>query len=211
MANNLKDLTTEELALLLNGLPLLSRALWGPDPAWCEEIRHAAATDELTRMGAVADEGEAAQTMTDCIKRLGDSEGICMDLEEAYVRLFVSNRGGITASLQHSAYESADGRLMGRPVRMMANRLKAVGLAPPREESVPEDHLAFEIEYMTLLLHGAFNNGDEESLEAARNFALTELKPFVEQFSKKLQGEEASPFYPALARLLLAAVSLIAA
>ncbi len=211
MARGLNDLTTEELSLLLNGLPLLSRALWGPDPAWCQEMWHAAGSDELKRMGAVAGDDDAAQTMTDCIKGFGDSEKIYKTLEEAYVRLFVSHRGGITASLQHSAYESEDGRLMGRPARMMANRLTAVGLSAPEEESVPEDHLALEIEYMTLLFLRGFENGDEKALETARDFAASELKPFLEQFSIRLQGEKASPFYPALARLLLAVVSLIAA
>ena len=210
MATNLDDLTTEDLSLLLNGLPLLSQAFWGPSGEWCEEIQRAATTDELKKLGELAGSPDAAQTMAVYMKGFGDFNEACENLEEDYVRLFISHRGGITASLHQSAYESEGGRLMGRPAKMMESRLKASGLALPQEGSVPADHLAVEVEYMTLLLEGGFEENGKDLLTTARDFARTELNPWLEQLTKKLRTETDCPFYPAVARLLLAMVSLIA-
>ena len=99
---------------------------------------------------------------------------------------------------------------MGRPVKMMESKLKASGLALPGEGSVPADHLAVEVEYLILLLEGAFGDGGEGLFVAAQDFARVELRPWLEQLAKRLETETDCPFYPAAARLLLALVSLIA-
>ena len=210
MVATLDELSTEDLSLLLNGFPLFSQAFWGPSEDWCEEMQQAATTRELEKLGELAGGNDAAHVMAGYLKAFGDFQQACEILEEAYVRLFISHRGGITASLHHSAYESESGRLMGRPVKMMETRLKASGLALPEEGSVPADHLAVEVEYLTLLLEGAFEEGGEDLLAAARDFARTELMPWLEKLTKRLQTETECPFYPAVARLLLAMVSLMA-
>jgi len=209
MATSLDELNTEDLSLLLNGLPLLSQAFWGPSEDWCREIQSAASTNELKKLGEVAGT-DAAHTMACYMEGFTHYEQACETLEEAYIRLFISARGGITASLHHSFYESEDGRLMGRPVKMMESRLKDSGLALPGEDSVPADHLAVEVEYLALLLEGAFGDGGEGLFAAAQDFARAELKPWLGQLTKKLETETDCPFYPSAARLLLALVSLIA-
>jgi TorA maturation chaperone TorD len=210
MLISLDDLTSEQLALLLNGFPLLSQAFWGPSEEWCEEIRRAAGTNELKNLGEMAGQNDAALTMHSYIESFNDIGGFHEILEAAYVRLFISARGGITASLHQSAYESRDGRLMGRPAEMMTSRLKASGLALPGEDSVPPDHLAVEVEYLTLLLEGAFGDGGEGLLTAAQDFARTELRPWLEQLTGRLETETECLFYPAAARLLLGLVTLMA-
>jgi TorA maturation chaperone TorD len=209
MAIRLNDLTTEQLSLLLNGLPLLSQAFWGPSEEWCEEIQRAAGTNELKDLGKIADRNDATQILTAYIETFNDLNTFYEILEADYVRLFISARGGITASLHQSSYESGDGRLMGRPAKMMASRLKASGLALPGEGSVPADHLAVEVEYLTLLLEGALGDGNEDLFAAALDFARTELKPWLEQLFEKLKPETDCPFYPATAHLLLGLVSLM--
>ena len=159
MSKSLDDLTTDDLSLLLNGLPLLSQAFWGPTGEWCEEMQQAATTDELGKLGTLAGNPDAARTMAASMKGFGGFQRACEVLEEDYVRLFIAHRGGIAASLHQSVHESEDGRLMGRPAKMMEMRLKASGLELPKEGSVPADHLAVEIEYLTLLLEGAFQGG----------------------------------------------------
>ena len=106
----------------------------------------------------------------------------------------MSARGGITASLHQSSYESEGGRLMGRPARMMASRLKASGLALPGEGSVPADHLAVEVEYLTLLLEGALGKGNGDLLAAAQDFARTELGPWLLKLTQRLETETDAPF-----------------
>ena len=210
MATHLADLTTENLSLLLNGLPLLSRAFWGPSDDWCEEMHRAATTGELKEMGKLADGNDTAHAMIAYMKAFRDGKQACETLEESYVKLFISDKGGIAASLHHSAYESEGGRLMGRPAEMMESRLKTSGLALPGEGFVPADHLAVEVEYLTLLLEGAFGDGSEDLLTTARDFARTELRPWLEKLTNRLETKSDCPFYPATAYLLLAMVSLIA-
>ncbi len=159
----------------------------------------------------MAGQENAARKMAAYIANTGNFYGLCENLETAYVRLFISAKGGITASLHHSYYESENGQLMGRPAQMMAARLKASGLAIPENGSVPSDHLALEVEYLTLLLESAFGDGGEDFLWAARDFARLEVEPWLEKFSKRLEPETECPFYPASACLLLGLVSLIAA
>ena len=55
MTKSLNDLTTEQLSLLLNGLPLLSQAFWGPSEEWCQEIQQALPKrNELKNLGEIA-------------------------------------------------------------------------------------------------------------------------------------------------------------
>jgi len=211
MAVSLDALTSEERSLLLNGLPLLSQAFWGPSEEWCEEIQLAKQTHELEKMGNMAGQDDAAREMTTYLEQNSNLNRLCDILEAAYVRLFISAKGGSTASLHHSFYESEDGRLMGRPAQMMASRLKALGLAVPEKGAVPADHLAVEVEYLTLLLEGAFGDGGEDFLILARDFARSELTPWLKLFTERLQSETDCRFYPAAAGLLLGLVSLIAA
>ena len=211
MAASLDDLTTEERSLLLNGLPLLSQTFWGPSREWCEEILLARHTQELEKLGNLAGQDSAAHEMTLFIEKNNNLNRLCDILEAAYVRLFISAKGGITASLHHSFYESEDGRLMGRSAQMMASRLKASGLAIPENGSVPADHLAVEVEYLTLLLEGAFGNRGENFLISARDFARSELTPWLKQFAERLKSETDCPFYPVAAALLLGLATLISA
>ena len=67
-----------------------------------------------------------------------------------------------------------------------------------------------EIEYLTLLLEDAFRHENDDLLVPARDFARIELKPWLAQFTQKLDKETDSLFYPAAARLLLSMTSLIA-
>ena len=72
-------------------------------------------------------EHKAIDTITQYFEIYPSFGYLCEALEQDYVRLFISDRNGITASLHQSNYDSEDGRLMGRPAKMMASRLKASG------------------------------------------------------------------------------------
>ncbi len=211
MAANLTDLTPEERSLLLNGLPLLSQTFWGPSGEWCKEIQHAGQTRELEKLGNLAGENGAARNMTSYVDNTINSNKLCEILEAAYVRLFISTKGGITASLHQSFYESKNGQLMGPSAQRMASRLKASGLAIPENGSVPPDHLALEVEYLTLLIERAFQDGGQNFISMVQDFARLELMPWLTEFSNKLEPETDCPFYPAAATLLLGLISLVSA
>jgi putative dimethyl sulfoxide reductase chaperone len=196
---------------LLNWLPLLSQAFWGPTEEWCVEICSAATTGELADFGKLVGSEKAAASMTAFIKSLACPDELCRTLEQVYVRLFVSDFGGIKAPLYQSCYEAGNGMLLGRPAKMMEARLKAAGLSLPQTTSVPADHLAVQVEYLTLLLDRAFAESGEAFKEAARDFAALELSPWLTRFVQRLHYETGSPFYPAVAHLLLAVVHLVAA
>jgi TorA maturation chaperone TorD len=67
-----------------------------------------------------------------------------------------------------------------------------------------------EVEYLTLLLEGAFEKGEESWMEGARDFAAREMHPWLSRFVTRLDQETDCPFYPAIAQVLLAVVSMIA-
>jgi putative dimethyl sulfoxide reductase chaperone len=210
MVRDLENLDQGQRNLLLNWLPLLSHTFWGPSEEWCAEVCSAVAGGELVRLGEIVGAQEAPAIVAAYLEGFDRPDEICSALEEAFVRLFVNDLGGIKAPLYQSCYESEKGTLLGRPAKRMEERLKAAGWTLPEKISVPFDHLAVEVEYLTLLLEGAFEKGEESWMEGARDFAAREMYPWLSRFTDRLDQETGCPFYPAIAEVLLAVVSMIA-
>lgn len=208
MRKSMEDLNDEERALFLNALPLLSRAFWGPAGEWCAEILEAVRSGEMMAFGDIVGNQAAATALEDYLSGFQRPDDLCSALEPAYIRLFISDLGGVRAPLYHSFYESQKGRLMGRAAAMMSERLQNAGLSLPEGTSVPPDHLAVEAEYLILLLDDGIEQGERASLDAARAFAREEMQPWLSALIERLESETACPLYPSVARLLLAATTL---
>ncbi|NIQ90076.1 MAG: molecular chaperone TorD family protein, partial [Desulfobacterales bacterium] len=69
-------------------------------------------------------------------------------LEEGYVRLFISAKGGITAPLYESCYEFEGAPLMGRAAAEMKERFETKDLSVADTIQEPPDHLSIELEYL---------------------------------------------------------------
>jgi len=200
----LSTVSEQEKELLLDGLTLLSRIFWGPEASLCQDLC-APSQETLEQLGNLLSPPgpAAARELNQALSAFDDPAGLCAQLETAYVRLFVSDQGGVAAPLYHSCYQG-EGLLMGPPAREMAGRLEAAGLGLEEDSAEPPDHLAVELEYLILLLEDGWSHDDPALLNEAGEFAGNFMLPWVEAFLARLAGESDSRFYPLAAELLIA-------
>ena len=141
-----------------------------------------------------------------------DSEGaFCEQLETEYVRLFIANKGGITAPLYQSCYENieagAKGRMMGASALAMQQLLDDAGLAVGVQGNDPADHLSTELEYTYFLLHRDQQASPVE--KAAKEFVHNALLPWVTKLEAKLLSAAQDSYYCHAVQLLVALLQTI--
>jgi TorA maturation chaperone TorD len=204
MMTSLSAVGQNERETLLDGLTLLARVFWGPETVLCQELC-GAAQDILSQLiSLLSPPGPAAaRDLNGLLSGYDDPAELCAQLDPAYVRLFVSDQGGVVAPLYHSCYQG-EGLLMGPPAQEMARRLEAAGLGLEEESAEPPDHLAVELEYLILLLEDGWSHDDPALLIEAGEFAGNFMLPWAEGFLARLAGESDLRFYPLAAELLTA-------
>ncbi len=193
-----------EKEVLLDVLALLARIFWGPDASLCQDM-FGPAQDTLSQLANLLSPPgpAAARDLNHTLSAFDDPAELCAQLEPDYVRLFVSDQGGVAAPLYHSCYQG-EGLLMGPPAQEMASRLETAGLGLEEESAEPPDHLAVELEYLILLLEDGWSHNDPALLAEAGEFAGSFMLPWTEGFLARLAGESDSRFYPLAAELLTA-------
>ena len=207
--SELEDFAPEQEAVL-DGLALLARLYWGPDPELCADLAGPEAGELIAELSGMLP--AAAPAPRSLAARLAGAEPgeLCAELEPSYVELFVSRPGGVPAPLYHSCYVG-EGRVMGPPAGAMAERLEAEGLALEEKPGEPPDHLAVEIEYLIYLLEEAWGGerpeGEAEAAEMAGRFML----PWVREFAARQEAADPGGLYPLAAKLLVAILELVAA
>ena len=200
----LSSVSEQEKEVLLDGLTLLARIFWGPEDSLCQDLCGRAGETLEHVGGFLSPPGPAAaRELNRELEAAPDPADFCAQLETAYVRLFVSDQGGVAAPLYHSCYQG-EGLLMGPPAQEMARRLEAAGLGLEEESAEPPDHLAVELEYLILLLEDGWSHDDPALLAEAGEFAGRFMLPWVEGFLARLSGESETRFYPLAAELLTA-------
>jgi len=196
---------------LLEGIAALCRIFWGPDDASCEAML----TGDLFRpFGVLAPSVDTTPPDTlDRIRfettRFSSCSTLNQNLEEAYVRLFISSRQGITAPLYQSCYEYENAPLMGPPAEEMKNRFLSKGLSLAENFHEPPDHISLELEYLYFLLESGWTLKDEDLLAEAASFAAAMI-PWIIQFRDKLEGETRGHFYWMAVSLLIALLEFVA-
>ncbi|MBW2436550.1 MAG: molecular chaperone TorD family protein [Deltaproteobacteria bacterium] len=149
------------------------------------------------------------------LKKFENAEDFLQHLEEGYVRLFISDRGGVTAPLYESCYANIDGGakalLMGPPAIDMQNRFESKGLSLSKDIHEPPDHISIELEYLYFLLAKGWSAGDKDMIDEASTFAADVMLPWVSAFQARLVAEKKFRFYPLMASLLTAILEIIAA
>jgi TorA-specific chaperone len=116
-------------------------------------------------------------------------------LEQAYVRLFINSRNGVTAPLYASCYAAGsapgeDAALMGPPAVMMKERFESKGLSLGDHIHEPPDHLAIELEYLYFLLEKGWREDDPALLDEAASFAGETMLPWVIKFQDRIAPVE---------------------
>ncbi len=181
--------------LVLDGLNLLARLFWGPEVELYREL-HGPGVQIFARLAQGLDEPgrQAAEGLAASLGGYGSAGELCRDLEPAYVALFISARGGIAASLYHSAY-TGPGLLMGPPAEEMARRLARAGLEPGERPGEPPDHLSLELEYLAWL----WDQGEEDAAAFARDF----VAPWMERFTGLVERHQPGGVFALAARVVL--------
>ena len=172
---------TPEQTILLDGLKMMAQIFWGPSGDKCAEMVGEIYLDRLQSLTSVlkADTVGALDQIVSIIKGFPDGDSLYQHLEEGYVRLFISAKGGITAPLYESCYEFEGAPLMGRAATEMKERFEAQGLAVADNIQEPPDHLSIELEYLYFLLDKGWRDRDNGLIAEASAFVTQKMLPWV--------------------------------
>jgi TorA-specific chaperone len=209
-------LTKNEQQALLKSLEEMSSVFWGPDLKKCTQLLQKPFWSSLDKLAAQYGAGrfEALNEIKSVLQEFRNPEALFHHLEEGYVRLFISDREGITAPLYESCYVSIETGekklLMGAPAIDMHNRYESKGLSLSEEIHEPPDHLSIELEYLYFLLEKGWADGDKELLTEASAFSAEIMLPWLSKFQARLAVEKKCRFYPLMASMLTAILEIIA-
>jgi TorA maturation chaperone TorD len=203
---------TPEQTILLDGLKIMALIFWGPSVEGCTEMvkeNYLSRLDSLTsvlKTGA----GDGVREIGSIIRSFSDGDSLYQHLEEGYVRLFISAKGGITAPLYESCYEFEGAPLMGRAATEMKERFEAKGLSVADNVQEPPDHLSMELEYLYFLLDKGWSERDGELVTEGSVFASETMLPWVSKLSERLASEGDSRYYPLMAAVLKQILTVLA-
>jgi len=202
---------TREEKILLDGLKIMGGIFWGPSLEVCTEMLGEGYLDRLQSLKSILPKRslDSLGQIVSTIKSFPDGESLYQHLEEGYVRLFISAKGGIVAPLYESCYEFQGAPLMGKAATEMKERFEAKGLAISENIKEPPDHLAIELEYLYFLMDTGWREKDEELVVEASKFVGATMLPWVSVFKEKLAHEKICRFYPLVARILVEVLNSI--
>lgn len=208
--------TKDQQQALLEILKELSSIFWGPDLKKCTEMLQKPILSAFDKLASQPDAWNfgALTEIKSALKTFKSAGALFDHLEEAYVRLFLSDREGITAPLYESCYANIkSGKkalLMGEPAINMKRRFESKGLSLSNQIHEPPDHISIELEYLYFLLAKGWSDGDEDLINEALTFASEIMLPWVSDFQARLAFEKKCRFYPLMASILAAILEIIA-
>ena len=202
---------TRKEKVILDGLKIMGQTFWGPSIEGCSEM---VKEDYLNRLNSLTSllktgTGDGVQEIVSILKTFPDGDSLYQHLEEGYVRLFISAKGGITAPLYESCYEFEGAPLMGRAAAEMKERFEAKDLTVADTIQEPPDHLSIELEYLYFLLDKGWREEDEALVAKAAEFASDIMLPWISKLSKKLASEKECRYYPLMATVLVEILNFI--
>jgi TorA-specific chaperone len=211
---SLVSLDKKTQTALLDCLASLARLFWGPDPDICRALLRGSFLSPFEALEPRLN-FEKAEIFTDLngiINELADENTIFQYLEEAYVRLFINCREGLTAPLYASCYiagtaSDENAPLMGPPAVLMRKRFESKGLAMSEPMHEPPDHLSIELEYLYFLLKNGWADNDPGLMSEAVSFAGDAMLPWVTRLRERIADENRCRFYPLITSV---AVSILA-
>ena len=201
---------------LLELLKEMISIFWGPDLQKCTEILQKPFLCSIDKLPAQADfwNFETLTEIKSVVNRFTSAEALFHHLEKAYVRLFISDKKGVTAPLYASCYANKKSGekalLMGEPAIDMKSRFKSKGLSLSNELHEPPDHISIELEYLYFLLSKGWSGNDEDLISEASTFAAEVMLPWISEFQARLAVEKECRFYPLMASILAAILEIIA-
>lgn len=196
---------TPEQTILLDGLKMMAQIFWGPSGDKCAEMVGEIYLDRLQSLTSVLKTGgvDGLQEIVSIIKDFPDGNSLYQHLEEGYVRLFISAKGGITAPLYESCYEFEGAPLMGPPAIAMRERFESKDLSMAAEINEPPDHLSVELEYLYFLLEKGWRGQDGALVTEGSAFASEIMLPWVSEFQERLAAKKEGSFYPLIGTIVI--------
>ena len=202
---------TPEQTILLDGLKIMGRIFWGPSLEECTEMVKEKYLDRLQSLTSVLKSGadNGLHEIISIIQSFPDGDSLYQHLEEGYVRLFISAKGGIVAPLYESCYEFEGAPLMGRAATEMKERFEAKGMSVADNVQEPPDHISIELEYLYFLLDKGWREKYDALIVEAAEFSSDTLLPWVSELSEKLASEEECRYYPLMATIVVEILTVI--
>jgi TorA maturation chaperone TorD len=202
---------TREEKVFLEGLKMIGSIFWGPSLEICAEMLGEPYLDRLQSLKSILPDRsiESLGQIVSTLNSFPDGESLYQHLEEGYIRLFISAKGGITAPLYESCYEFEGAPLMGKAVEEMKERFEAKGLSISENIKEPPDHLSIELEYLYFLLDKGWGEQDDALVAEAVEFATETMLPWVSQLQERLGTEKECLFYPLITRILVEILHVI--
>ena len=211
--NSIYSLDKTNQTTLLEGVALLSRFYWGPTDDGSRGIlegNYLRPFEDLKLVLNYKPPGFLDELKSISTSFAGEDE-IFQYLEQAYVRLFINSREGVTAPLYASCYEAgggpgADAPLMGPPAVLMKERFESKGLSLGDHIHEPPDHLSIELEYLYFLLKRGWSDDDAALKDEAVSFAGEIMLPWVIKFQERLVAVETEGRFYQLTTTILCAI-----
>ena len=202
---------TPEQTILLAGLKIMGRIFWGPSLEKCTEMLRENYLNRLQSLKSILPgrSFDSLDQIVSTIKSFPDVDSLCQQLEECYVRLFISAKGGIVAPLYESCYEFEGAPLMGRAATEMKERFEAKGMSVAYNVQEPPDHISIELEYLYFLLDKGWRDKYDALIVEAAEFSSDTLLPWVSELSEKLAFEEECRYYPLMATIVVEILTVI--
>lgn len=190
---------------LLTAIKSMCRIFWGPDDRFCESVQKGSflIPFEVLSTWVAYSPPDIIDKIRDVVDHYADAPSFCSDLEDIYVRLFISTRGGIAAPLYQSCYEYENASLMGAPASDMQKRFESKELSLAENMNEPPDHLSIELEYLYFLLKTGWAGENRALLDEAASFAADILMPWLSRFSERLSADTNGHFYSLMTSLLM--------
>jgi TorA-specific chaperone len=203
---------TPEQTILLDGLNMMAQTFWGPSVEGCTEMVQENYLNRLDSLTSVLKTGggNRLHEIGSIIRSFPDGDSLYQHLEEGYVRLFISAKGGIVAPLYESCYEFEGAPLMGRAATEMKERFEAKGMSVADNVQEPPDHISIELEYLYFLLDKGWREKYDALIVEAAEFSSDTLLPWVSELSEKLASEEECQYYPLMATIVVEILTVIA-
>ena len=113
--------TKDQQQALLALLKEMSSVFWGPDQEKCVALLKESVFEPFEKIGALPGLhiSKALTEIRSILQKISNAEALYLHLDEAYVRLFISDREGVTAPLYASCYvnltSGEKALLMGAP------------------------------------------------------------------------------------------------
>ncbi|MBN2419940.1 MAG: molecular chaperone TorD family protein [Deltaproteobacteria bacterium] len=190
---------------ILEGIDALCCIFWGPDPDQCRTLLDGDFTAVFenveTELGPVINKD--LNKFKSILNKYDDPENFFLVLNEEYVRLFISNPGGVTAPLFESCHEYENAPLMGPAAIRMKDFLESAGLDISEDFNEPPDHLCIELELLYFILEKAWKNKKITRLREVEAFVSKVMLPWIKKFYGKLSAENPDCLYTVSTAILL--------